>query len=109
MPTDIRSFMRSYLPATESNTPRTRRRFSASATSSNPKCVDESFAMAALRFATRARGREPVEVASPELVLASAEIVQVVPGIDARVVAIGEPGTHCVVSDRFHLAARHVG
>jgi len=34
MPADIRSFIRSYLPATESKTPRTRRDFSSGVTRS---------------------------------------------------------------------------
>ena len=58
---------------------------------------------ASRRIAARAGGGEALQVAPPQLVLAHAEVVQVVPRIDARVVAVGERGAHRVVADRLDV------
>ena len=53
--------------------------------------------------------RQPVEIFRPQALLVLAELVQVVPGIDAGRVAVGECRLHGIRSDRlertyFHLA-----
>src|SRR3989442_13495382 len=48
-PADMRSFMRSYFDATDSNTPRTRRAFSSGGTRSKPKSVVSLISLRVLR------------------------------------------------------------
>src|SRR5438105_3812131 len=51
------------------------------------------------RIAARAGGLQTVEIALPELVLIFAELVQVFPRVEARVVAVGERGPQGIVPD----------
>src|SRR5262249_30479639 len=104
-PADMRSFMRSYRPATESNTPRTRRVFSSGATSSKPKWV---LSLISCRVPACARRRHPVEIALPQLVLPQTEIVEVVPRVDASVVAVGDRRTDCVAAHGLDFLDRDV-
>src|SRR5438876_10408248 len=124
----MRSFMRSYFDATESNTPRTRRAFSSGGTRSKPKSV---VSLISLRVAPRSpsvvvtagmrrRGRggirigiaartgrgEPRQISLPQLVLPLAQIVQIVPGVDAGVVTVGELRPDGVVADRLEFRDR---
>src|SRR5436309_2159226 len=127
-PADMRSFMRSYFDATDSNTPRTRRAFSSGGTRSKPKSV---VPLISLRVAPRSpsvvvtagmrrRGRrgvrieiaartgrgEPRQISLPQLVLPLAQIVQIVPGVDAGVVTVGELRPDGVVADRLEFRDR---
>src|SRR6185437_5657782 len=120
MPHDIRSFIRSYRPATESNTPLTRRVFSSGVTCSKPKCVCsliESMLMTAgmrgrrrrrvgIGLAAGAGGAHPLEILLPHRFLLLAELVQIVPGIDPGVVSVGELGPDRIVADRLDLGDR---
>jgi hypothetical protein len=53
--------------------------------------------------AVRAGGGQPLFVALPQLGLVGAQVVQVGPGEDAGVVAVGEARLHRVVADGRHL------
>ena len=105
-PADMRSFMRSYLLATESNTPRTRRALSSARPPRSRNASCRVIGHLASRLAPG--GRQPVEIALPQLVLPLAEVVEVVPRIDAGVVAVGERRTDRVVADGFDLRDRDV-
>src|SRR5690606_25596597 len=103
-PRDIRSFIRSYLPATERNTSPTRRTFSPVGTFSKPKSVVSLLFMAVSwivrRPALDAGLRQLVEVALPVLLLMGAEFVEIIPRIEAGGVAVVEHQLDGVVADR---------
>src|SRR5258706_11275979 len=109
-PADMTSFITSYLLATESNTPRTRRVFSSGETSSKPKWVRPSLiaSVSGGRVAAGAGGLEPREIALPQLVLPHAQVVEVIPRINARVVAVGEFWPDRIVVHGLQVADRHV-
>src|SRR6266576_5758923 len=52
--------------------------------------------------------RETVDIALPELVLARAEVVEVIPRVNARPVAVGECWTKCVVAYGLDVFNRDV-
>src|ERR1022692_2262196 len=124
-PPDIRSFIKSYFFATDSDTPLTRRVFSSGDTRSKPKSVsslkevDPLVLMAAgmggrrghrirIGVATCARGVDPLEVAIPHYPLPQAELVEVVPGVNAGFVPVGELGPDRIVAHRFDLGDRYL-
>src|SRR5262245_24184080 len=117
---DMRSFITSYLDATESNTPRTRRALSFSSTLWNPKWVwvmSVSVVVAAGAagggghggVALRASLGQALRVALPQRLLLGAQLVEVGPRVDAGVVPVGEHRLDAVVPHRLdgddgHLA-----
>src|SRR5450631_3079732 len=115
---DIRSFITSYLDATESKTPRTRSALCFSSTVWNPKWVSLMGAFSASarlrRVAARGGGGrrrghitarpgvlQSTLVLAPKIVLLRSQEIQVFPGKNPRVVAIAEPGLHGIVAHRF--------
>ena len=50
---------------------------------------------------------QPVEVASPVAVLITAELVQVLPGVQTRIVTIVEHESDRVMTDRFYRRNEH--
>src|SRR5262245_38447513 len=58
-------------------------------------------------LAARACLVESREIVAPELVLARAEVVQILPRIDAGVVPVRELGTNRIVADGLDLGNRH--
>src|ERR1700676_5304785 len=55
------------------------------------------------RIAARAGDIELFEVLVPHRLLPRPELVEIVPGVDAGLVSVREPGTNRVVPDRFDL------
>src|SRR6185437_983434 len=56
----------------------------------------------------RTRLRKPLEIASPQLVLPRAQVVEILPGVDPRVVTVGERRPQCIVPDRLDACDGHV-
>src|SRR5437762_2329827 len=54
-----------------------------------------------VRVATRAGGRQPIQVTPPQRVVLRAELVEVVPRVDAAFVPVGEFRADGIVSDRL--------
>src|SRR5664280_814534 len=118
-PSDMRSFIRSYFGATESNTPRTRSALADVSTLAKPKWVSliapsrPSVRMAARgvvhvrircahrRVACDALFRQAFLVLRPELGLPGAEVVEVIPRKDAAFVTVGKDRLHGIVADRL--------
>src|SRR5262249_55565290 len=105
MPADIRSFIRSYCEATEWKTLATLRALSSARTFSKPKSVSlmelkVSMGMMAAAAAAaaggcggglgrrRARGAQLVLVFRPQAVAVQAQLIEVLPGIDAGIVPV---------------------
>ena len=108
--------------ATDSKTPLTRRVFSSGDTRSKPKSVS-SFKVrpsVVVTAGVRRRGRHSVrigiaasaggvqtlEVTVPHRLVPRAELVEVVPRVDARLVSVGKLGTYRIVADGFHFGDR---
>src|SRR5207342_2042871 len=62
----------------------------------------------ALRIPARTGGLDSGEIALPQLVLAHAEVVEIIPRVDAGIVAIRERRPYRVMADGLETGDRHV-
>src|SRR5665811_400178 len=106
-PADIKSFMMTYLPATEVNTPATRLALSFSSTVSKPKCVVLLMVFLLLRIAACARSFQLCQIVVPHPILIFTQLNQILPGVQAGIVSVIEGQFDGIAADRLDAGEHH--